>query len=126
MGRFWLGIGILVLFLVLGLWVAHAMDNVHQDIGKALDQAAVQALDGDLEAGFLLAQQARNLWHARWHGTASVADHAPMDEIDGLFAQLDAYRQSERPSDFAAYCARLSALVIAVGEAHSLTWWNLL
>lgn len=126
MGRFWLGIGILVLFLVLGLWVAHTMDDVHLAIGQMLDQAAEQSLDGDLEAGFLLAQQARSHWQAHWHGTASVADHAPMDEIDGLFAQLDAYRQSERPSDFAAYCARLSALIVAVGEAHSLTWWNLL
>lgn len=126
MGRFCFGIGILVLFLVLGLWVSYAMNNVHQSIGETLDQAAVQALDGDLESGFLLAQQARSHWQAHWNSTASVADHAPMDEIDGLFAQLDAYRQSERPDDFAAYCARLSALVMAVGEAHSLTWWNLL
>ena len=126
MGRFWLGIGILVLFLALGLWVAHTMVAVHNTISQTLDRAAVQALEGDLESGFVLAQQARNHWHARWHGTASVADHAPMDEIDGLFAQLDAYRQSERPSDFAAYCARLSALITAVGEAHSLSWWNLL
>ena len=126
MGRFWLGIGILVLFLLLGLWVAHAMVDVHQSISQTLDQAAAQALDGDLKAGFSLAQQARSHWHSHWHSTASVADHAPMDEIDGLFAQLDAYRQSERPGDFAAYCARLSALIAAVGEAHSLTWWNLL
>lgn len=126
MGRLWLGIGILVVLLVGGLWVSHMVDDVHQSIGKTLDEAAVQALDGDLESGFALAQQARNYWQAHWNGTAAVADHAPMDEIDGLFAQLDAYRQSQRPDDFAAYCARLSALVIAVGEAHSLTWWNLL
>lgn len=126
MGRFWLGIGILVIFLVGGLWVSHTMDDVHQSIGNTLDAAAAHALDGDLEAGFSLAQQARSNWQANWYRIATVADHAPMDEIDGLFAQLDAYRQSQRPDDFAAYCARLSALVVAVGEAHSLTWWNLL
>lgn len=126
MGRFWLGICILVLFLALGLWVAHAMDDVHQSIAGTLDQAAQETLNGDIESGIALAQQARKHWRSRWHGTASVADHAPMDEIDGLFSQLDAYSQADRPTDFAAYCARLSALVAAVGEAHTLTWWNLL
>lgn len=126
MGRFWIGAGILVLLLAVGLWVSYTMDTTHESIGKTLDQAAADALKGDLESGFALAQQARSQWQANWTRTATVADHAPMDEIDGLFAQLEAYRQSRRPDDFAAYCARLSALVAAVGEAHSLTWWNLL
>jgi len=126
MGRFWLGIGILVLFLVLGLWVAHAMDDVHQSIGQALDTAAQAALSGQLDKGIALAQQAHSSWLSRWHGTACVADHAPMDEIDGLFAQLTVYSQIGQHKDFAACCTRLSALVLAVGEAHSLTWWNLL
>ena len=126
MGRFWLGVGILVIFLAGGLWVSHTMDDVHQSIGSTLDAAAEYALDGDLESGFSLAQQARSNWQANWNWVATVADHEPMDEIDGLFSQLDAYRQSQRSIDFAACCARLSALVVAVGEAHSLTWWNLL
>lgn len=126
MGRFWLGIGILVIFLVLGLWVNYAMDTVHQEIAQALDDAAAQTLDGNLTEGIALAQQARGKWQSHWRGTASVADHAPMDEIDGLFAQLDAYGQAGLTDDFAAYCARLSNLVAAMGEAHSLTWWNLL
>ena len=126
MGRFWLGIGLLVLFLVLGLWVTHAMDGVHQTISQTLDEAAQQTLSGDLETGISLAQQAQNDWDSHWHGTASIADHAPMDEIDGLFAQLKVYGQTGQAADFAAYCARLAKLVTAVGEAHGLSWWNLL
>lgn len=126
MGRFWLGIGILVVFLVLGLWVTYAMDNIHSEISQTLERAATQTLSGDLTEGITLVQQAKDRWQSHWHGTASVADHAPMDEIDGLFAQLEAYGQAGLSTDFATYCARLSNLVAAVGEAHSLTWWNLL
>ncbi len=126
MGRFWLGIGMLALFLILGLWVTYAMDNVHSEISQTLDGAAAQTLSGDLAEGIALVGQAKDQWQAHWHGTASVADHAPMDEIDGLFAQLETYGQAGLSEEFAAYCARLSNLVTAVGEAHSLTWWNLL
>jgi hypothetical protein len=126
MGRFWLGIGILVIFLVLGLWVTYAMDQVHGEIAQTLDEAAAQTLEGDLVEGIALVNQAKGKWQSHWRGTASVADHAPMDEIDGLFAQLEAYGQAEQAVDFATYCARLSNLVAAMGEAHSLTWWNLL
>ena len=126
MGRFWLGIGILALFLIWGLWVGCAMDNVHQTIAQTLDDAAAQCLDGDLPGGMELAQEAQQLWQNKWHGTAAVADHEPMDEIDGLFAQLEVYGKAGLAADFATYCARLSRLVSAMGEAHSFTWWNLL
>lgn len=126
MGRFWLGIGILVLFLAAGLLVAHAMDNVHQTIAQTLDAASTKSLEGDLNEGIALAQQAKQQWQKNWRSSAAVADHAPMDEIDGLFAQLETYGQAGLSETFAAYCARLSQLVSAMGEAHSLTWWNLL
>lgn len=126
MGKLWLGAGLLALFLVLGLWVGTAMDTAHMDISQALTEAAELALDGQLEQGYRVAQQAQNQWDEKWHGSACVADHAPMDEIDGLFAQLAVYHRAAQPGDFAACCTRLSMLVAAMSEAHSLTWWNLL
>lgn len=126
MSRFWLGIGLLVLFLAMGLWISFSVDSIHQTIAETLDQAAAQTLSGDPEAGLALARQARSDWETRWRETASIADHAPMDEIDGLFAQLEIYGQTDNHADFAAYCSRLAKLVTAVGEAHTLNWWNLL
>ena len=126
MGRLWLGIGILVLFLVLGLWISSAMDEVHMGIADALETAAEQALSGDLEAAMDTAQKAKASWQKHWHGSAAVADHAPMDEIDGLLAQMEIFGRADKPGDFAACCARLALLVEAMSEAHSLTWWNLL
>ena len=126
MGRFWLGIGLLVVFLVLGLWVGAAMGQLHETIAGELEQASTLAQQGDMDKAVELAQQAYSRWQQRWHGTASVADHAPMDEIDGLFAQLNSYAKTGQRIQFAAFCARLSSLISAIGEAHSLSWWNLL
>ena len=126
MGRFWIGVGLLAVFLCLGLWVAKAMDNVHVPVTQLLEQAADEALGGDLETGIALADQAHAVWERHWRGTAAVADHAPMDEIDGLFAQVRSYARAGSVADFAAGCGRLSKLVEAIGEAHSPQWWNLL
>lgn len=126
MGRFWIGIFLLVVFLFLGLWVSYSMDETHQMISETLDQAVTETLNGNLESGLSLAQQAHHSWQIHWRGTASVADHVPMDEIDGLFAQMYAFGKAGRRDEFAACCAELSSLVAAVGDAHSLTWWNLL
>ena len=126
MARFWLGVGILLTFLALGLWIAVAMDGIHQQISSTLEQAALQTLDGDLDTGIALVSQAHDRWERNWHAAAAVADHAPMDEIDSLFAQLQLYGTTRQATEFAAYCTRLSQLVTAMGEAHTLTWWNLL
>ncbi len=126
MGRFWLGIGLLVLCLVLGLWSGIGMDDRHRTICQTLEQAAQQAQDGNLNSGMQMVQQAQTQWDDSWHATAAMADHAPMDEIDGLFAQTLSYATTGNTTEFASHCSRLSKLVAAVGEAHSLSWWNFL
>ena len=125
MGRFAFGVGLLLAMLCLGLVVMFAMDRVNQPVSQLLEDAAQAALAGDLEQGVRLAEQARKTWDNRWHTVASLADHSPMDEIDSLFAQMETYAQAGLTGEFAACCNRLSQLVQAVAEAHSLHWWNL-
>ena len=126
MKRFLLGVAILGVFLGLGLWTGYAMEQLHVDISQTLEQAAAQVLDGQTEQGVSLARQAHTQWQDNWHMTAFLADHAPMDEIDALFAQALFYADTGNAEDFASHCTRLSMLVEAVGEAHALSWWNLL
>ena len=126
MYRFWLGIGLLVFLLLLGFGVGIIMERVNLNISRDLETAAQQVLAGDTETGYITAQRAKHQWERHWHGTASVSDHEPMDEIDGLFAQLEIYRQTGKYGDFAACCARISMLVAAISEAHSFPWWKLL
>lgn len=126
MGRFWLGVILLVTFLVLGLWTGVAVAQINAPISRQLEAAAAASLAGDPEDGFSFIRQAHTLWEKNRHLLASVADHAPMDEIDSLFAQAETLSQAGKDGEFAACCMRLSQLVQAISEAHSLQWWNFL
>ena len=126
MNRFILGVVILAIFLILGLGVAWGMDDMHLDVSDNLSLAARQVIAGEWEAGVKLAKQAKKEWENNWEKTACVADQAPMDEIDGLFSQLQAFEKPEEAVHYAATCAQLSKLVEAMADAHRLSWWNLL
>ena len=124
--RFWYGVVLLVLFLALGLLTGWAMQRAQQPVKDTLEQAAYAALAGNMEQGAALAGKAKADWERCRDWTAAVADHAPMEEIDSLFAQMEIYAKTEQKIEFAAYCARLARLVEAIGQAHELTWQNLL
>ena len=126
MYRGWFGLGILTVLLALGLWVSVLMDSIHAPISQQLETAAQQTLSGDVAAGHATALHARESWDKYWRFSAAFSDHAPMDEIDGLFAQMESYAHADSAREFAACCSRISMLVEAVTEAHRLTWWNLL
>ncbi len=125
-GRFWLGSGILALMLALGLFASWGMSQINEPVADKLEQAAQAALDGQFEHGAALAAEASERWQSHWDCVAAVADHGPMEEIDSIFAQLETYAQNGDAGAFAAWCARLSCLVDAMGDAHDLTWRNLL
>jgi len=124
--RFYLGIGLLAVFLAVGIWITVFMGNIHAPLARQLEQAAEEALTGDLQTGKNLMEQTRKSWEDKWKLTAAVADHSAMDEIDSLFAQTAAYARAEQPAAFAAYCSRLAELLRAMAEAHGLQWWNVL
>ena len=124
--HFYIGLGILLVFLVLGFLVAFCMSRVCDPISIQLENAAQQALSGDLDQGISLAADAKSRWSVSWKGIATVADHTPMDEIEELFAEIEVFAKAGDGEHFSACCARLSRLMEAMAEAHSLTWWNLL
>jgi hypothetical protein len=124
--RFWYGLGVLAMLLVLGLWTAWGMEKLNQPVADALEQAAQAAVGGDMAQGMALAERAQNHWCQNRGRMTAVADHGPLEEIDSLFAQVQIYADTGKTADFAAYCTRLAKLVTAVGEAHGLNWQNLL
>lgn len=123
MGRFLIGLGLLLALLGIGLYSAWAMTEVHTPIAEKLEQAAETA--DQIQATALL-QSAQAAWDHHWHSTAVLAEHAPMDEIDSLFAQADAYAKAGQMGDFSALCMRLSQRIRAAAESHRPTWWNFL
>ncbi len=122
MGRFLLGITLMLALLGAGLAVWKEAEDIHTPVSRTLEEAADTALSGQTEKAREKALQARALWEEKWHASAAFSDHGPMDEIDGLFAQIEGCGNTE----LAALCRRIASLVSAVAEAHSLTWWNLL
>ncbi len=125
MRRLWIGIGVLLVLLVLGIGAAALMETVPgalaQDMDRAAQEAAVQ-----WESAKALAQSARARWEQWEHTVASLTDHAPLEELQGLFRELSVSQLWEDRGYFATVCARISALAEALSQSHSLHWWNLL
>ncbi|MBQ3251899.1 MAG: DUF4363 family protein [Oscillospiraceae bacterium] len=123
MGRFWFGVGLMILLLALGMYCAQAVTNSHEPIAQLLEQAAMTPQQEDAAQ---LLKKARQDWDHHWNGMAILSDHGPMDEIDSLFAQAEAYARQGLAEELSALCMRLSQLVRATAENHSPTWWNFL
>ncbi len=126
MARGYIGAGVLAVFLILGMITAAAMDNAHLPTGELLTQAADMTLAGDFDGAVPLAMEAKNRWEKAWNGTAVVADHSPMDDVDALFAEMVTYAESGEEPHFAACCRELARRVQAMADAHRFSWRNVL
>ncbi len=124
--RFYLGLGLLILLLVLCLAATIAMEAVHSPIEAELLRASRLALEGDMEQAVPIAKKAHEKWASARCFTASIADHSPMDDAENLFAEMEVYAEAGESAHFAACCRQLGNMARAMYEAHSLTLWNLL
>lgn len=126
MSRFWLGAGILLGLLLLGLLSMQAMDASHQNLSSALEQAGEEALAGNWEEADRLAETARQRWQRQRGWIAVCASHEPMEQIDTLLAQLEICRALADPVGYALNCAALGSCLAALGQTHAVNWWSLL
>lgn len=126
MKRFWLGIGLMTLLLAVSIWVTVRMDRIHQPISEKLSQAAEAARDCRWDDVDLLLHQAETVWAQNSFFSATVADHEPMEEIQGLFAAALSYAAQRESALCAAMCARLVLLTDAMAESQAFTLRNLL
>lgn len=123
MKRLWLGVGLLLALLALGIAATVTMGRICAPVGQTLTRAGEAARVGELEQAEKLCRQAKARWETYRTLSAAVTDHAPMEEIDGMFAALSVCRDE---TCYAEYCARLTAMVEAVAEAQAVNWWNIL
>lgn len=121
--RMGLGLGILLFFLIAGLFAAATMKHACDPVAQLLKRASAQ---DNPQLAIELAQEAKQKWDRHSNSIAALADHTPMDEIDSLFAQAISCAENGQTADFSALCSRLSLLVSAVYDAHRLTWWNII
>lgn len=120
------GVGILIALLILSIAIAKGMHQVHYRISDLLSQAAAAAEQDDWQKADQLARQAEAQWQQHHAFTAAFADHTPMDELDGLFAELIVFLENRESPHFASTCARLSLLAQSMADSHGVQWWNVL
>ena len=126
MKRLWFGVALLILLLVLGCTVTAYAARTQDAVCSRLRQAHAAAGENLWEAAADYCRQAEEIWKQQQHLLAAIADHEPMEEVEALFCQLKIYLGTEDPAAFAAACTNLEVFVRAIGEAHSISWWNIL
>lgn len=124
--RFWFGVILLLVLISVGIFSVVFMDRVCSPVADTLLLAQTLALEGDLSQAVPLAQQAKVQWDARRNLLAVLADHAPMDDMEQQFAELDVYGKQDDATHFAACCGTLAILCRAMVDAHAPAWQNLL
>ena len=124
--RIGLGLGLLSLFLALGVWAMVWTDRVTGPVAVDLERAALLVEQGEPEQGKVLALRAGQQWDSRWKGLASLLDHNAIDDVDEGFARIRWYAATGDYGRMGASCAGLSRLVLAAGDDHRFTWWDLL
>ena len=126
MKRLWLGVGILAAFLMAGCLLTASFHGIHAPLSASLEDASRQALAGNWEAACDRGEEALRQWERYRNLTAAVADHAPLEEMDALFSQMEIYVSLNWQGEFAAVSMQLSKMAAAMEESQALTWWTLL
>lgn len=125
MKRGWIGGGLLLGLLVLGLLSARYMQRGSAHVQSRIQTAGEKALVGDWTGAREELSQVREAWERYRDRAAFFADHSPMEEIDAQLSALDVYGAARERIAFGALCADLTQQLTALGEAHKLSWKNL-
>lgn len=124
-GRELIGLVLLAILLGTGLYTSWDMGRTHADISRKLEDAAWFALAEDWEKARTAAAAAESGWDTHRNLSLLLADHAPMEEIDSLFARIGICSASRSSTEFGLLCAEAARKVQAMGDAHRLSWQNL-
>lgn len=125
MKKLWVGVGILAALLAVAIGGAMVLGHAHAELADGLEQAA-EAAPTDWQNACALAQSAQNNFLRHRHWIAAFVEHEPLEEITGLFDQLDLAQREQNPEKFAALCLQIAAICTALEESHMPFWWNLL
>lgn len=126
MKRCWIGGALLLILLILGLLATWGLARCHTEVAREAELAAQAAMEEDWDRASILADQARQRWERCWGISAALSDHGVMENINGLFAQLEVYGRAGDRVAFAAVCAQLGQQARTIADAQSLQWWNIL
>ena len=113
MKRCWIGVGILVLILVLGLISGAYLRNFCREASSEL----ILAAEGKIPAEEI--EEIRARWERHQTLLAMLCDHSSLSAIREEFRVLDPAGE-----DFRETCLRLAAKLEVMGRSQSLSWAN--
>lgn len=126
MNRLWIGIGLLVIILAMGIGLLWGSAVFFDDFSEEMEQAGKLVMAGNWAEAEKKVAHSRAQWEQWRFFWSSFTDHEPMEQMQNLFSQMDVYRQRQLEVDFAAVCANLSNVAEAIRESHGLKWWSIL
>lgn len=124
--RFWIGIIVLAVLLVLGILTMLLFSRIHHPMAQQLRESAAAAQAENWEKATALAENARAEWEQYRYLISASADHEPLEQMEYLLDQLEVYAADRQKADFAALCIRLANLAEAMADTQQIRWWNLL
>ena len=126
MNRLWIGVGLLVILLAMGVTMLFVSRNFYEDFSQSLEQAGLFAMSGNWTAAENQAARSRQKWERSQRFWAAFTDHAPVEQMENLFSQLELSQNRRLEVEFASACRALMKLAEAIDESHSLRWWSVL
>lgn len=121
-----LGAALLSALLFAGILSSRNLSRTFLPMEEVLQQAALAAQKEDWQAAEILTRQVYRQWEHCRGSTAVFTDHAPLQQIDGIFARLEIYGRAGNSTAYAALCARLAQELSDLGIEQALSWQNLL
>ena len=100
------------------------MEQAQFSQSDKLHRAAALAADGDWAAARAHTADVRQQWERKRFLTAALCSHEPMDQIDGLFAQLEVFSEARSAVSFGSTCVYLACQLDALRQSHSLSLYS--
>jgi hypothetical protein len=122
MKRCRIGVGLLVLFLVLGLICACFLARFGEEAARDAELAAALA-DTDRPRAEEILNQLRYRWQKRQFLLHILSDHEPLREADTLFLLL---RHPSEADSFRENALRLARIFRNLSQSQLPTWENIL
>lgn len=126
MNKLWIGIGLLMFLLVGGIGLLWGSSVFFGNFSESVEEAGALALAGDWSGAAREMETTQEKWEIYRHFWASFTDHAPVEQMQALFSQLELYKERQLEVEFASACRALSHVVQAIEETHGLRWWSVL
>lgn len=120
MGRFRIGVGILLVLLAIAIGAQIGMKAVQKPVKQALVEAMAAAELEDYAQAGEKAAEAFTKWRRSRTFCAALCDHEFMEDIEGNLAMLTVWAKEEEKADFCALCAGTILRVEAIENAHRL------